>query len=97
MCLTLCTPCIIPASNYIFNVLLLQYQECCVGICRTVYFGIPEDGVLAMKHTGNLHAAYDFLVVLCAFVSYCNYLQENACQATHKQVQEQAFVVKMSR
>jgi len=72
--LTLCIPCIILTNNHIFNVLLLQYQECCVGNCTTVYFGIPEDGILALKHAGILYVVYDFLVVLCAFVRYCNYL-----------------------
>lgn len=42
-----------------FNV-LLQYQECCVVTCTTLYFGIPEDGVLALKHTGILYVEYDF-------------------------------------
>jgi hypothetical protein len=60
MCLTLCTPCIILTSIYIFNVLLLQHQECCVGTCTTAYFGIPEDGVLTLRHTAILYVVYDF-------------------------------------
>ena len=69
MCLTLCTPCIFLTSNYISNVLLLQYQECCVGTCTTVYFGIPGAETYRI-----LYVVYDFLVVLCVFVGYCNYL-----------------------
>lgn len=55
-----------------------------------------EDGVLALKHAGILYVVYDFLVVLCAFVGYCDYLLEIACQATHKQLQQQASAVTKS-
>ena len=32
------------------------------------------DGVSALQHVGILCVMYDFLVVSCVFVGYCNYM-----------------------
>jgi hypothetical protein len=44
-----------------------------IGNCTPLYFGFPEDGVMALEHVRILYHEL-FLVVLCAFVGYYNYL-----------------------
>jgi hypothetical protein len=36
-----------------------QYQ-CSVGICKTLYCRLPEDGALALKHVGILYVTLIF-------------------------------------
>jgi hypothetical protein len=50
-----------------------EFEDCCVGNCKTLCFGFPEGGALAVKRM-NFVCYVSFLVVLCAFVGYCNYL-----------------------
>jgi hypothetical protein len=43
-------------SNFVFHILTLQYQDCCIGACGPLYFRFPEDGASASKHVGiNLY------------------------------------------
>jgi hypothetical protein len=41
-------------SQFVTLTLLFKRSDCCVGTCQPLYFGFPENGVLALKH-------YDFV------------------------------------
>jgi hypothetical protein len=60
------------------NILSLQYLGWCFGTCEPLQFEFPEDVTSVLKHVRLLCVSYDFvcyvwfLVILCAFVFYCN-------------------------
>jgi len=65
------------------NIVLLQYQERCLGTCTALCFGFPEDGALALKHVGILCAVYDFwsfYLHLLVYVIICENDESVICQ-----------------
>ena len=42
------------AVMYYFKIWSLSYQDYYVGTCKTLYFGLPSDGPLALNHVGIL-------------------------------------------
>jgi hypothetical protein len=46
-------------------------EACCVSTCKSLYFELPEDGALMLKHIGILSVMYDSCFTrIC---SLCNY------------------------
>jgi hypothetical protein len=46
----------------------MAHQECCFDTCKSLYFGFPEDGSLALKQVRTLYVIYDFSVDLGGLV-----------------------------
>jgi len=56
---------------------LVFINYCGNVISKLLYFGFPD--LVTLKHVAVLYIFIRILVVLCAFVSYCNYITGRSC------------------